>query len=176
MIDWNTSSTDINKQIMSNSAERFIGRMFHNLKSDGCNTKKLDKYFGWKDTERNIRKISLTRDTDYKRCLHLTIKSKHRDYDVLETYLDRLPRDMNNIIYSYLFTVRELKYIINIPINYPFDEPKWVLKKYSENGQSKPYYEPDPNALYCGQDHSPSMHIDREILLYCSLISWFNQE
>jgi hypothetical protein len=161
---------------MNNSTERFIRRLFRNLKDDGCDLENLDKYFGWKDTERNIRNISIKRDYEHPRCLHLTIKSKHRDYDVLETYLDRLPRDMNNIIYSYLFTVRELGYIINIPMNYPFEEPKWVLKMYSENGKQKPHYEPDPNALYCGQDHSPSMHIDREILLYCSMISWFNQE
>jgi hypothetical protein len=161
---------------MNNTAGRFLERMFYSLMSDGCDLNKLDKYFGWKDTERNIRNMSFVRDDHHPRCLHLTIQSKHREYDVLETYMNGIPRELNNIIYSYLFTVRELKYIINIPINYPFEEPKWVLKMYSENGKSRPYYEPDPNALYCGQDHSPSMHIDREILLYCTMISWFNRE
>jgi len=150
--------------------------MLRNIKRGGGSLRKLHKYFGIQDTERNIRGISIRPDSEYVNIIYLKIKSKSRDYDVLETYIDGLPRDINNVIYSYLFTVRELNYMIRLPINYPFEEPKWVFKKYSENGKSVPHYEPDPNALYCGQDHSPSMHIDLEILLYVSSLSWFNKE
>uniref|UniRef100_A0A6C0B3R8 Uncharacterized protein n=1 Tax=viral metagenome TaxID=1070528 RepID=A0A6C0B3R8_9ZZZZ len=159
-----------------NNNDRIILRMLRNIKRGGGSLRKLHKYFGIQDTERNIRGISIRPDSEYVNIIYLKIKSKSRDYDVLETYIDGLPRDINNVIYSYLFTVRELNYMIRLPINYPFEEPKWVFKKYSENGKSVPHYEPDPNALYCGQDHSPSMHIDLEILLYVSSLSWFNKE
>ena len=159
-----------------NNNDRFVVRMIRNIKRGGGSMRKLHKYFDIKNTQRNIREISLKQHSEYGQIFYLKIKSKHRDYDVLETYINGLPRDMNNIIYSYLFTVRELNYIIRLPINYPFDEPKWVLKKYSENGKLVPHYEPDPNALYCGQDHSPSMHLDLEILIYVSSLSWFNKE
>lgn len=161
---------------MNNTNDRFIIKMIRNIKRDGGSLRKLHKHYGIKDTERNIREIALKRDVDYGRVFHLMIKSKYRDYDVLETYIRGLPKEINNIIYSYLFTVRELNYMIRLPINYPFDEPKWVLKKYSENEQSMPYHYNDPNALYCGQDFSASIHLDREILLYVSTLSWFNQE
>jgi len=159
-----------------NNNDQFILRMIQNIKRNGGSLRKLHKYFDLKNTQRNIREISLKRDSEYGRIFHLKIKSKHRDYDVLETYIDGLPRDINNVIYSYLYTVRELNYMIRLPINYPHEEPKWVLKNYSENGKSKPYYEADPNALYCGRDYSPAMRVDSEILLYVSALSWFNLE
>jgi len=146
------------------------------MENYGCNLEKLDKYFGWKDSERNIREILLKRDLENNEVLHISIKSKYRILDILDTYINGLPRDVNNIIYSFLSTVRELNYTILLPENYPFKPPIWVLKNYIENGKSIIYKGVDPNELYCGGDYSPSMHIDREILIYVSRLKWFNQE
>jgi len=150
--------------------------MIEKIKENGGNLRKLHKYFGIEDTERNIREISLERDQGYGNVFHLKIRSKYCDYNVTDTYINGIPRDMNNVIYSYLNTVRELNYMIHLPRNYPFDEPKWVLKKYSENGKSVHYDGEDPNALYCGRDYSVSMHLDVEILIFVSSLKWFIQE
>jgi hypothetical protein len=135
----------------------------------------MHEYFGYKNTENNIRTISLKRDPYISNCFILTIRQKKRDIHPLNTYIRELPRDMNNLIYSYLVLDRCLKFSIEVPYDYPFRELSWTLLKYIENGVSKPdIYNIIPNDIYCGRDFSPAIQIESQILIYLSLMPWFH--
>jgi len=146
------------------------------MKENGCDISKMHEYFGYKNTQNNIRSIKLKRDQNVMSRFYLTIKSKKRDYQPVETYIKNLPGDVNNLIYSYLHTVKKLKFTIQIPHHYPYDEPKWSLTRYTENGVEKRNYDFEPNYLYCGGDYLPSMFFDKEILIYVTKLDWFNED
>ena len=161
---------------MNNRSLQILNRRLEYLRGSGCNFQKLHEYFGYRDTETHIRKISLKRDPYLANIFTLIITQKKREISPLQTYMDALPRDVNNLIYSYLHTNREIKYIIELPANFPFHPINWTLLSFEENGVLKSHDGNDPNNMYCGSDFSPAMTVDAQILLYLSSISWFHDE
>jgi len=159
---------------MNTGARRILNRRLSQLKSSGCDFNKMHEYFGYMDNKDNIRRISLTRDTGLANVFKLTITQKKHAIDPLQTYINELPRDMNNEIYSYLVAKRELKYVLEIPSDFPFTPIKWSLVSFEENGVLKSYSETDPNEIYCGLDFSPAMSLDAQILIHLSRISWLH--
>lgn len=159
---------------MNNSSRQILKRRLEYLRSSGCDFKKLHEYFGYKDSEHHVRKISMSRDPSIANVFTLTIKQNKRDVTPLQTYMDGLPRDVNNVIYSYLSTNREIKYVIELPSDFPFQPMKWSLISFVENGVSKTDDGINPNDMYCGKDFSPAMSFDLEILLHLSRIPWLH--
>jgi len=159
---------------MNNSSRQILKRRLEYLRESGCDFKKLHEYFGYKDTENHIRNISLRRDPSIANVFTLTIKQKKRDVTPVQTYINQMPKDVNNLIYSYLATNREIKYLIELPSDFPFQPMKWSLISFVENGISKTDEGIDPNDMYCGKDFSPAMSFDLEILLHLSRIPWLH--
>jgi len=159
---------------MNNGSRRTLNRHLAYLKRSGCDFNKMNEYYGYKDTENHIRKISLMRDPTLANVFKLTITQKKRELNPLQTYIDNLPRDMNNVIYSYLYVKRELNYLIEIPNDFPFRPLLWSIVSFKENDVSK--YEDiiNPNEMYCGNDFSPAMTLESQILLHLSGIPWFH--
>ena len=106
-----------------------------------------------------------------KRCT-LYIESHKRTASPLETYINGLPRDVNNYIHSFLVDIRRMTHVINFPQDYPFESPKWTLQEYTVNGLSKKEDEEKKETMFCGADWSPSLKIDKEILTYVSGLEW----
>lgn len=161
---------------MNNSSRQILNRRLDYLRQSGCDFKKLHEYFGYKDTENHIRNISLKRDPSIANVFTLTITQKKCGVSPLQTYIDQIPRDVNNVIYSYLATNREIKYLIELPAEFPFEPIKWSLLSFVENGISKTDEGINPNDMYCGKDFSPVMTFDSQILLHLSRIPWFHDK
>ena len=92
----------------------------------------------------------------------LTIK-KLNVYSPLTTYIRELPRDMNNLIYSFLSEPDNfvVKISIRLPHKYPFEQSKWQVTSCVGGAQV-----PDP---VCKVDAwSPSMTLDMEIIYFVS--------
>jgi hypothetical protein len=111
-------------------------------------------------------------DNDINTRYCLRIESHKRDASPLETYIDGLPRDINNCIHSYLVDIRKMIHLIEFPLSYPFNPPTWTLQEYTVNGLSKKADEEKKEKLFCGADWSPSLKIDKEILTYVSTLEW----
>lgn len=80
---------------------------------------KMETYFGILDTDYSNHSISLVRCGRFR--YNLSIK-KLNIYNPLSTYIQELPRDINNVIYSYLSDTNFIMKInIRIPRVYPFD-------------------------------------------------------
>jgi hypothetical protein len=152
----------------------FLRRKFANLERSGCDVSQMHEYFGYKNTDNHIRTIMLQRDDERINRLILTITSKRRECDVLESYIEGLPRDVNNYIYSFLAKTHKRTLHIDLPEFYPMGPATWTLVENSLNGQQKQNTDMDPNELYCGGDYSPSVIFDKEILIYVSRLKWFN--
>jgi hypothetical protein len=149
-----------------------LNKRLNRLKQDGCDISKMHEYFGYKNTEKCSRSVCLKRDPFIVNVFTLTITCKKVDYDPCQVYVNELPRDMNNIIYSYLITNCQLKYSIELPRDHPFSKPIWNFLEYKENGVDKNSFHVDPNEIYCGRDFSPAMSFDKEILLFLETIDW----
>lgn len=134
-----------------------------------CNSfymKKLEKYFGIPDTDYLKRSISLKRTSNFKYKLIIKQMAVHNP---LKTYIKGLPREINNEIYSYLWQPNLIVRIsIAIPHDYPFAYPIWEVKKYMKNGKKQDAYEETQNAMCLMKSTSPTMTIDKEILVYVS--------
>jgi hypothetical protein len=111
-------------------------------------------------------------DKENNRRYTLLIESHKRTASPLETYINGLPRDVNNYIHSFLVDVRRMTHVINFPLTYPFEQPTWTLHEYTVNGLSKKADEEKKDKLFCGNDWSPSLKIDKEILTYVSGLNW----
>ena len=159
---------------MDSHSRRTLNRRLQHLKLCGCDFGKMHEYFGFKDTKDNIRKISLTRDPFLANVFKLTIKQKKCSLSPMQTYISQLPRDVNNLIYSYIYLNRSLTYTLEVPGDFPFTPLIWSLESFKENGISKPNYDANPNDMYCGSDFSPAMSLESQILLYLSRITWLH--
>jgi hypothetical protein len=92
----------------------------------------------------------------------LTIK-KLNVYSPLTTYIRELPRDMNNLIYSFLSEPDNfvVKISIRLPPKYPFEQSQWQVKSWVGRRTI-----PDP---VCKVDlWSPSMTLDLEVIYFVS--------
>jgi hypothetical protein len=159
---------------MNTGSRRTLNRRLEHLKLCGCDFNNMHEYFGFKDTNNNIRKISLTRDPVLANVFKLTITQKKCALNPLQTYISQLPRDMNNSIYSYIAANRKLTYILEVPSDFPFSPLIWSLESFKENGCLKSHSEADPNEMYCGSDFSPAMSLETQILMQLSRISWLH--
>jgi hypothetical protein len=160
---------------MSEKANAFLGRMFDRLYNKGIDFSNLHLFYGYKNLEFHSRKVSFeqSRSNDFRNFI-LTVKSIKKDCDILESYIKELPRDINNVIYSFLVDVRKLTYSIHLPDDYPFSKPEWSLVKYTINN-NRSIVEYDATQLYCESSFSPAMQIDSEILCYLSKLEWFHE-
>ena len=150
----------------------YMSRLDRHLKHLGCDKNKLHEYFGFTNTTNNIRKISLVMDQDNNRQYILNIESYKREASPLETYVSGLPREINNHIYSFLVDIHKMKHIIDLPESYPFDPPRWTLQDYTVNGVSKKAEEEKKEKMFCGEDWTPTLKIDKEVLLFVSKLEW----
>ena len=128
---------------------------------------KLEDYFGISDTDYATKSISLERKSVY--CYIVTIK-KMNIYNPLHTYIDGLPRDVNNVIYSYLWEPNlYIKLSLVLPHDYPFSGTNWTILKYIKNGKEMNKCEKTEKASCLLRYNSPSISLDKEILTYLSI-------
>jgi len=132
----------------------------------------MHEYFGMRNTQKHIRKISLERNDENNRIFTLKIESHKRELDPLHTYISGLPRDVNNYIYSFISTTIEMKHRIEIPMEYPFRKPQWTLLEFKIDGKSKKEEENKKEELICDADWTPAFVFDKEILTYISTLDW----
>ena len=150
----------------------YMSRLHSHLRHIGCDKNNMHEYFGFTNTSNNIRKISLVMDKENNTRYILRIESHKRTASPLETYIDGLPRDVNNYIHSFLVDIRRMTHVIEFPLSYPFEQPLWTLQEYTVNGISKKEDEDKKETLFCGRDWSPALKIDKEILLSVSKLEW----
>ena len=154
-----------------------LRRMRHNLSlltRNGCDISEMQDYFGYKNTNKHIRKISFEPIDDSLLMFMLNIKSYKRDNDIFDIYIKELPREINIFISEFLTTERKITCRIELPENYPFSQPIWKLISYKENGRSTTYPYLDVSLLYCGKDYSPISLLDSDILCYLSKLNWLS--
>jgi hypothetical protein len=159
------------------TATRRFERGFSDLLRQGCDLSNLQDFWGYnKERDTMKRQITLFESPNKINTAELTIKIKKNSPSPLETYIKELPRDINNVIFSFLKEDRILKYSIHYIDEYPFRPPIWTLVNYRKNGKN-PFNE-QPNHfdfLYCsGSEWSPAITMENEILTYVSTIPWFN--
>jgi len=140
--------------------------------------KDIAKFYGYQNSDTVIRKISLEPCEIKNNHFKLKIKSKKRDYDLIYNNIIELPRDVNNVIYSFLLDVREINWKIEFPINYPFENSVWKLTSHISNGKDissvTSFSEKQKiEILQCGS-LSVVQFIEKEILLYLITLDWFN--
>jgi hypothetical protein len=127
---------------------------------------KMEIYFGILNTDYSKYSISLERNGRFH--YEMTFK-KLNVYDPLITYIQGLPRDINNVIYSYVSETNFIiKMQIELPHNYPFNFPLWTVVKYIKDGKPQDLNEETQKARCLLKNSSPSMMIDKEILYYIS--------
>jgi len=105
------------------------------LKRGGCDFANLQDYFGYQNAPNSWHQISLIRDPANNTKYILDIKQVKREHDILDIYFKELPREINNIIYMFLFSKTEIKISIQIPPNYPFESTEWDVVLYSKDGK-----------------------------------------
>jgi hypothetical protein len=126
--------------------------------------KKLEKYFGIEDTDYIKHSVSLKRISNFK---YKIIIKQLTVYNPLKTYIKEMPRDINNLIYSYLWRPNLITRIsITLPRNYPFDCSNWKVIKYMKNGKNQDTYKETMNARCIMKSISMCMTIEKEILAY----------
>jgi len=140
--------------------------------------KDIAKFYGYQDSDTIIRKISLELCDIKNNHLKLKIKSKRRDYDLIYNNILDLPRDVNNVIYSFLLDVREINWNIEFPIKYPFENTLWELSSHIVNGKDissvTSFSEQQKiEILQCGS-LTVTQFIEKEILMYLLTLDWFN--
>jgi len=101
---------------------------------------------------------------------------KHDGY-----YFEQLPPEINNKINDYLDDKLKLSFVINIPTDYPFNPPTWILSDISTTisnykllisyYSSKVIYHNEINL----KNWSPVILIDKDILLFMTKILKFDE-
>jgi len=158
------------------TATRRFDRGFSNLLNQGCDLSNLQYFWGYKDTDYTKRQISFFESPNEINTAELTIKIKKYNVSPIQTYIKELPKDINNIIFSFLKDDRILKYLIHYTDEYPFRPPTWTLVTYVKNGEREINDMPNHfDLLYCsGREWSPAITMENEIIMYVSTIPWFN--
>jgi len=105
------------------------------LKRGGCDFANLQYYFGYQNAPNSFHQISLIRDPTNNTKYILDIKRVKREHDIFDIYFATLPREINNLVYMFLFSKTEIQISIQIPPSYPFDQPAWNVLLYSKNGK-----------------------------------------
>jgi len=144
---------------------RIIDRRHSHL-SNLFDMNKMERYFGIIDTDYSTHSVVFQRNGRFH--YDLAIK-KLNVYDPVATYIRGLPRDINNLIYSYL---RDTNFIIKIrvrlPRNYPFDSSVWTVTYYIKDGTPQNMREETQKVRCLLKNSLPSMMIDKEILYFVS--------
>jgi len=138
----------------------------HDYLTHVFDTNNMCNYFGIMDTDYSKYTVSLSREDHF--IYRLTIK-KLNLYNPLTTYIRELPRDMNNLIYSYLSDTNFIMKInILLPNIYPFASPVWTILSYVKNGKPQNALDETRRARCLLMHSSPAMTLDKEILYYTS--------
>jgi len=141
----------------------------HNYLCQTLDLKRMETHFDIVDTDYSKHSISLERRTRF--IYSLTIK-KTSVYNPLTTYIQGLPRDMNNVIYSYLKeTNLIIKILIRLPHDYPFGSTTWTVIKYSRDGKTVNARD-ETQKVRCIMNPSCAMKLDQEVIQYISTISF----
>lgn len=159
---------------MTINSRRILNRSLEGMKTAGCEFSKLNEYFGYRNTDNHVVKIFLERDPNLVNIFTLTIIQKTL-VNPFQTYVKELPRDMNNEIYSFLSVRRELKYVLEIPSDFPFQPLNWSLISFKENDISKMETGISPNEMWCN-DFSPAMTFEGQIRTYLSTLPWLHDD
>lgn len=138
----------------------------HNYLLKTFDMDRMEEYFGIESTDYVKKSISLKRTGRFS--YFATIK-KTNIYNPLHTYINGLPRDVNNVIYSYLwepnFTIDIRMYL---PPVYPFRRTKWTILNYVKDGKKMDNNKETQNVMCLLSDMSPSISLDKEIIAYLS--------
>lgn len=146
------------------------------IKHGGGDIKKIHEYFGLKNTSLVTHDISMVRDQENHFQYNIQIKRVSRDYDLIKNNIEKLPRDVNNHIYSFLVTNVKINISVNLPIEYPFKPAKWTVQEFIKNGKNSP-----ARALFetmkiekklC--DWPLTMYIDKQLLVYLTMLTMYN--
>jgi len=145
--------------------------LFHSrtIKND-----RMHEDYGIISTKENARKISLRRDEENNRKFILTISSINKYVDPTHAYICGLPREINNYIYSFIGinSTIIMKHSIELQSGYPFQGTNWTLLEYTVDGKCKKEEEDKKEQVYCGENWTPAMTLDNEILAYVSTLDW----
>ena len=115
--------------------QSLLERREKHLIQGGCDFDNLQDYFGYQNTPNSWRQISLKRDPADNTKYIVDIKRVNREHDILDIYFQGLPREINNLVYMFLFSKTEIKISIKLPPSYPFNQPKWNVLLYAKNGK-----------------------------------------
>jgi len=147
------------------STLRIIDRRHASL-TRSFDMKKMETHFGILDTDYSKHSIVLQRKGRFHYDLNI---KKLNVYDPITTYICGLPRDINNLIYSY---VRDTNFVIKIkiriPRNYPFDSSIWTVIDYVKDGKQQNIRKETKKTRCLSKNVSPTMMLDKEILCYIS--------
>jgi len=129
---------------------------------------KMETHFGILNTDYSHHSISLERKDRFR---YKLIVKKLNIYNPLETYIKGLPRDIINVIYSYLSDANFIMKInIRIPCSYPFDSPIWTVLRYAKDGKTQNTKKETRNARCLLGHSSPVVTLEKEILYYVSTL------
>lgn len=129
---------------------------------------KLEEYFGMEDTDYVRHSISLQKRGLFS---YQLVLKKMNIYDPLSTYIQELPSDINNVIYSYLSEpILVLRAWIILPRGYPFENPVWKVTSYIKDGKRQDAAEETKNVNCIMNNTTPSMTIEKEILYYATTL------
>jgi len=129
---------------------------------------KLEEYFGITDTDYVRHSITLERTDLFDYILNIKRLNK---YDPLAIYINGLPRDINNFIYSYLSVPNVIvKARIIIERGYPFVIPIWKILSFVKDGKRQDVDEETANVNCIMKNTSACMTIEKEILFYATTV------
>jgi hypothetical protein len=138
------------------------------LTQGGCDFDNLQDYFGYQNTPNSWHRISMKRDPTNNTKYIVDIKRVTHEHDILDIYFAKLPREINNLVYMFLFSKTEIKISIQIPPSYPFDQSAWNVLLYAKNGKDsirKRCMEIAKNKrMFC--EFSPTMFLEKAVHMY----------
>lgn len=138
-------------------------------------TDKLQENIGIpKDFKKYTTNVSGKPDSN-KIVVEVVFCYKHDGY-----YFEQLPPEINNKINDYLDDKLKLSFVLNLPTDYPFNPPTWILSDISTTISNYKllisYY--SSKVIYHNEtllkNWSPAILIDKDILLFMTKILNFD--
>ena len=142
---------------------------------DSAITDKLQENIGIpKDFKKYTTNVSGKQDSN-RIVVEVEFCYKHDGY-----YFENLPPEINNKINDYLDDTLKLSFVLNIPHDYPFNPPIWMLSNISTSISNLnlliSYY--SSKVVYHNEtllkNWSPAILIDKDILLFMTKILNFD--
>jgi hypothetical protein len=141
----------------------------HEYMSKTADMGKLEKFYNIDDTEFIRHSISLLRTGQFTYTLSIKKLTKHNP---LHTYIQELPRDINNEIFAYLWQPNLIMDIdIQLPPNYPFVSCHWNVVQFTKNGKVQNSRDETDKLNCLFSESSISIKLYSEVLYYWSILS-----